>query len=104
VVAVYQARFFESTQRAGSTADILDLRGDEVADFTELTALIFREGDGYVSRCPELEIASQGDTVEEAKTNLIEALEGFFLTASEEEIRDSLHPEVWVTRIKVPVG
>ena len=75
-----------------------------MADFTELTALLWREGDGYVSLCPELDIASQGDSVEEAKANLIEALEGFFLTASKQEIRDSLHPEVWVTRIKVPVG
>ena len=33
----------------------------------KLTALIEREGNGYVSKCPELEIASQGDTVEQAR-------------------------------------
>lgn len=40
----------------------------------ELTAIIEREGDGYVSLCPDLDIASQGDTIEEARANLIEAL------------------------------
>jgi len=29
----------------------------------KLTALIEREGDGYVSLCPELDVASQGETV-----------------------------------------
>lgn len=47
-----------------------------------LTAIIEREGDGYVSLCPELDIASQGRTVEEARENLKEALELFFETAS----------------------
>jgi predicted RNase H-like HicB family nuclease len=56
---------------------------------SELTALITREGDGYVARCPELEVASQGDTIDEARANLLEALEGFFLTATPEEIADS---------------
>jgi predicted RNase H-like HicB family nuclease len=51
------------------------------------TAIVEREGDGYVSLCPELDIASQGDTVEEARDNLKEALELFFDSASEEEVR-----------------
>jgi predicted RNase H-like HicB family nuclease len=42
------------------------------------TAIIEREGDGFVSLCPELDIASQGETVEEARRNLAEALELFF--------------------------
>jgi predicted RNase H-like HicB family nuclease len=53
----------------------------------KLTAIIERENDGYVSLCPELDIASQGDTVEEARDNLQEALELFFETASAEEAR-----------------
>lgn len=48
----------------------------------KLTAIIEREGDGYVSLCPELDIASQGNTVEQARENLKEALELFFETAS----------------------
>ena len=52
----------------------------------QLTALIEREGTGYVSLCPELNIASQGDTIKEARDNLWEALELFFENASPEEI------------------
>ena len=70
----------------------------------QLTALIEREVDGYVSLCPELDIASQGDTIEEARENLREALELFFETASPEEIRMRLHEEVYVTRVEVAVG
>ncbi len=52
-----------------------------------LTALIERQGEWFVSLCPELDIASQGRTVEEARANLAEALELFFETASEDEIQ-----------------
>jgi predicted RNase H-like HicB family nuclease len=52
-----------------------------------LTAIIEREGDGYVSLCPELDIASQGDSIEEARKNLREAVELFIETASPEEIQ-----------------
>lgn len=51
-----------------------------------LTAIIEREGDGYVSLCPELDIASQGDTIEGARANLQEAVELFFETADPSEI------------------
>jgi predicted RNase H-like HicB family nuclease len=70
----------------------------------QLTAIIEREDDGYVSLCPELDIASQGSTIEEARQNLREALELFFETASPKEIRDRLHKEVYVTRVEVAVG
>jgi predicted RNase H-like HicB family nuclease len=54
----------------------------------QLTAIIEREGDGYVALCPELDIASQGETLEEARHNLREALELFFDSASITEIND----------------
>jgi predicted RNase H-like HicB family nuclease len=69
-----------------------------------MTALIEREGDGYVSLCPELDIASQGGSIEEARDNLREALELFFETASPEELRTRLHDEVYVTRLEIAVG
>lgn len=56
----------------------------------QLTAIIEREGNGYVSLCPELDIASQGDTIESAKQNLKEAVQLFFETASPNEIKDRL--------------
>ena len=59
-----------------------------------LTAIIQRKDDGYVSLCPELDIASQGDTVEEARCNLAEALELSFETASPDEVEERLHDEV----------
>jgi len=70
----------------------------------QFTAIIEREGDGYVSLCPELDIASQGSTIEEARKNLTEALELFFEHASESEIKERMHDEVFVTRLEVAVG
>ena len=70
----------------------------------KLTAIIEREGDGYVALCPELDVASQGDTVDEARKNLQEALELFFETASPEEIKERLHDEIYVTYVEVAVG
>jgi predicted RNase H-like HicB family nuclease len=70
----------------------------------QFTAIIEREDDGYVALCPELDIASQGDTIEEARTNLQEALELFLETASPEEIRERLREEVYVTRVEVALG
>lgn len=57
----------------------------------QFTALIEREGNQCVALCPELDIASQGDTVEQARKNLHEALELFFETASGQEIEERLH-------------
>ena len=70
----------------------------------QMTAIIEREGNGYVSFCPELDIASQGDTVQEARENLREALELFFETASAEEIQQRLHDEIYITRLEIAVG
>ena len=67
----------------------------------KLTAIIEREGDGYTALCPELDIASQGNSIEEARDNLREALELFFETASPEELKGRLHGEVYVTQLEV---
>jgi predicted RNase H-like HicB family nuclease len=69
-----------------------------------LTALIEREGDGYVAICPEFDIASQGDTVEAARSNLTEALALFFETADPSEIERRTQREVFITQVEVPVG
>jgi len=70
----------------------------------QLTAIIEREGNGYVALCPEVDVASQGDTVDEARTNLQEALELFFETASPEEIKKRFHREVYITQVEVAFG
>ena len=69
-----------------------------------LTAIIEREKQGYVALCPELDVASQGDSIERARDNLREALELFFETASPEEIADRLSGDVFVTHIEVAIG
>ena len=66
-----------------------------------LTAIIEREGDGYVSLCPELDVASQGDTIEDARKNVQEAVELFLESASTEEISQRLHGEIYVTQFEV---
>jgi len=50
-----------------------------MADRTiRLTATVTRDGDWYVARCLDVEVASQGRTIEEALANLREALELYF--------------------------
>ena len=70
----------------------------------QFTAIIEREGDGYVALCPELDIASQGKTIEKARANLQEALELFLETASPEEVKQRLREEIYVTRVEVAVA
>jgi predicted RNase H-like HicB family nuclease len=53
----------------------------------QLTAVIEREDDWYVATCPELDIVSQGETIEGARSHLLEAVEGFFEAASPSEIK-----------------
>jgi predicted RNase H-like HicB family nuclease len=69
-----------------------------------LTAIVAREDDGFVALCPELDIASEGASIEEARTNLIEALTMFFETASPSEAARRSHNEIFITQVEVPVG
>ena len=66
-----------------------------------LTAIIEREGNGYVVLCPELDVASQGETIEEARANIQEAVELFLEHASAKEVSGRLNGEVYVTRFEV---
>jgi len=70
----------------------------------QLTCIIEREGDSYVSLCPQIDIASQGDSVEQARNNLIEAIEMFFETASPNELQAKMYSEIYVTQIEVAIG
>ncbi|MEP7364170.1 MAG: type II toxin-antitoxin system HicB family antitoxin [Acidobacteriota bacterium] len=75
-----------------------------MADARQMTAIIEREDDGFVALCPELDIASQGASIEEARANLVEALTLFFEMASSSEVSRRFHSEVFVTQVEVPVG
>jgi predicted RNase H-like HicB family nuclease len=68
------------------------------------TAIVEREGNLYVALCPELDVGSQGSTVEEATANLKEAVELFLECADPREIQRRLHTEVFVTRFEAAHG
>jgi predicted RNase H-like HicB family nuclease len=65
------------------------------------TAVIEREGRGYISFCPEFDIACQGDSLAEARASLAEAVERFLETASLAEIRARYHCEVQITGMEI---
>ena len=71
---------------------------------TMYTAIIEKEGNLYAALCPELDVASQGTTVEEAASNLQEAVELFLECADAEEIKRRRRTEVFVTRIEAEHG
>jgi predicted RNase H-like HicB family nuclease len=68
------------------------------------TAILEKDGDLYVALCPELDVASQGATVEEAIANLKEAVELFLESADLNEVKRRLHSEVFVTRFDAGRG
>jgi predicted RNase H-like HicB family nuclease len=70
----------------------------------QFTAVIERDGNGYLALCPGLDVASQGQTIEEARSNLVEALELFLEAADPSEIERRLRSDVLVTRVEVEVG
>jgi predicted RNase H-like HicB family nuclease len=76
----------------------------DMSERRRLTARIEREGDGFVSLCPEVDVASQGDTIEEARANLQEAVELFFETARRAEIAERMHGEVYITTVEVAIA
>ena len=71
---------------------------------TTCTAILEKEGDMFVALCPELDVASQGRSLEEAVANLKEAVELFLETADPEEIRRRWHDEIYVTRFEAAHG
>ena len=44
----------------------------------KFSSIVTKENDLYVALCPELDVASQGETAEEALRNLKEAIELYF--------------------------
>ena len=70
----------------------------------QFTAIIYREDDEFASLCPEFDVASQGETVEEARSNLTEALELFLQTASDKEVQERYKPETYISKLEVSIG
>ena len=70
----------------------------------QFTAIIQQEGKWFVALCPELDVASQGKTVEGARRNLGEAVGLFLEEASPAEVRERLHKTTYITQVEVAVG
>jgi predicted RNase H-like HicB family nuclease len=71
---------------------------------TVYTPIIEKEGELYAALCPELDVSSQGVTVEEATSNLREAVELFLESADAEEIKRRLRTDIFVTMIEAKHG
>ena len=54
------------------------------------TAVMWKESEGYVSKCPELGVASCGDSFDEAVANLREAVDLYLENAKELDIIDEV--------------
>lgn len=72
--------------------------------FRNFTAIIEKEDDMYVALCPEVDVASQGNTIEEARNNLQEAIELFLESASKDEIASRLKNDFFITNMQIAVG
>ena len=70
----------------------------------QLTARVEREGDGYAALCPEVDVASLGGSVAQARVNVVETLSRFFETAPAEEVCQLLRGEVKLTQVEVAVA
>ena len=68
------------------------------------TAIVQKDGAGWTALCPDLEVASQGETIEHAMANLREAVELFFEVANPLEVERRLRSEIYLSQLEVQVG
>jgi len=66
----------------------------------KLSAVISKEEGEYVALCPELDVASQGDSIEEALANLKEAVELYLEDEKDVKLSDTA-PFVTTFEVKV---
>lgn len=69
----------------------------------KFSAIVEKEGKWYVALCPEMDIAGQGRTIEDALSNLKEAVRLYMGTASREEVRSALRSHPLITTLEVTV-
>ena len=69
-----------------------------------LAAIIQAEPPGFVALCPQIDVASQGDTIEESLANLREAVELFYECASPAEVASRENETVFITQLEVSLG
>ena len=66
-----------------------------------LTAILEQEGPSFVVTCPELDVASQGKTMQEAESNIREAIELLLETADDAEIARRLSRNVQIRPLNI---
>jgi predicted RNase H-like HicB family nuclease len=76
--------------------------------FLDLTAVIWREGQDFVSLCPELGVSSCGESLEEATAMLREAVDLYLQNARELDMLDAAleglsSEQRWTTSFRVAV-
>ena len=64
----------------------------------QFTAAVSREGALFVARCLEVEVTSQGPSLEDSLKNLREALELYF---EDEPFPEGIEPPV-IARVEIP--
>ena len=67
------------------------------------SAIIKKDGDWYVARCIEVDVTSQGKTIEESKANLKEAIELYMESFGEEIPPIEEEQDIIYTRMDVAV-
>lgn len=67
------------------------------------SAIVEKEGKFFVALCPELDVASQGKSVDAALANLKEALGLYLETASPKELKAALSSRPLITTLEVTV-
>ena len=68
------------------------------------TAIVQKDRAGWSAFCPDLDVASQGETVEQATANLREAVELFFEVANPLEVERRLRSEIYLSQLEIQVG
>jgi predicted RNase H-like HicB family nuclease len=68
------------------------------------TAIMEKEDDIYVALCPELDIASQGGSIENALDNLREAVDLFLQAADPKEVPERRRGHIFVTQFLAARG
>ena len=90
-----QRRFIS---KSSNVSVVTSMQASNTLDFS---AVVRREGKLYVALCPEVDVAGQGKSVEEALKNLKEALELYFEDEDVEKISKAEVPIVTIVKVDI---
>src|SRR5665648_59780 len=76
---------------------INNMKKNRKKQYIVVTHVIKKENDQYVATCPEFDVSSFGETVEEANDNLKEAISLYLEGIEELKVRDQIFKEKSIT-------